>query len=116
MESVYQFLLTFYKIYVWKNSKLLKKLHFDTFETWIILDDAECDADDNSCLFDELFDELTEKIRLRIQNVWWILYCDIEWWFLITYDEADNKYLINGEVLENNINEAACYFYDLFWR
>ncbi len=112
MDNIYQFVLTFYKIFVWKNSTLLKKFYFNTFESQMFLDDAECDADDNSCLFDELFDELTDKIRSKVQNIWWILYCDIEWGFLITYD--NEHYLINGEVLEDNINEAACYFYDLF--
>lgn len=116
MESVYQFISTFYKIFTSKNSNLLKKFYFNTFESQIKLDDTECEEIDNSCLFDELYDELTEKVRKRIQNIWWIIYCDIEGWFLITFDEADNQYLINGEVLEKDINEAACYFYDLFSR
>lgn len=116
MDNIYQFVLTFYKIFVWKNSTLLKKFYFNTFESQMFLDDAECDADDSSCLFDELFDELTKRIREKVQNIWWILYCDIDWWFLITYDKESDQYLINGEVLEENINEAVCYFYDLFWQ
>lgn len=116
MENVYQFVLTFYKIFVSKNSNTLKKFYFNTFETQLKIDDGECDDTDNSCLFDELYDELTEKIKKTIQNIGGILYCDIDWGFLITRDEASWDCLINGEVLEKDINEATCYFYDLFSR
>ena len=45
------------------------KFYFNTFECEITLDDAECDEADNSCLFDELYDELVSKIRKKIQNI-----------------------------------------------
>jgi len=116
MQEIYSFLLAFYNAYNTNNSTNLKKLYFNTFETEIRLDDTECDEADNSCLFDELYDEFVDRIKWLVQNIWWILYCDIDWWFLITYDKESDQYLINGEVLEKNINEATCYFYDLFWQ
>lgn len=113
MDEIYSFLLTFYKIFQAQNSTALKKLHFNTFEAELKLDDTECDEADNSCLFDELYDEFVEDVKKKTQNIWWILYCDILGSFLITL-ESEWKYLINWEDLEEDINEATGYFYDLF--
>lgn len=114
MDKIHSFLNTFYKAFQSKNSTVLKKLYFTTFETELKLDDIECDEADNSCLFDELYDEFVIRVRKEIQDIWWIIYCDVLGWFLITFDESDWTYLINWEVLEEDINEATGYFYDLF--
>lgn len=114
MKEIYQFILTFYKIYNTKSSWQLKKLYRETFEHDVYINDSECDSFDKSCMFDELYDELINQIWKLIQNVWWIIYCDLFWWFLISEDWEEWRYRINSEELDEKINEAAGYFYDLF--
>lgn len=114
MQEIYLFISTFYKVYNNKSSWQLKKLFRDTFEYEMTLNDSYCDDMDKSCMFDELFDELTDHIWKYIQNVWWIVYCDLFGWFLVSEDWEEWKYRINSDTLDQKLNEAAWYFYDLF--
>lgn len=121
MKEIYLFLSKFYKIYCVKDSIWLKKAHYELFWEPISIDDSICEKEDNSCMFDELYDIFVDNLDSHMQTIWLILYCDLLWQFLISYDEKQKLYLINWESLEefemewDNIQEAIWYFYDLFW-
>lgn len=121
MKEIYLFLSKFYNIYCIKDSIGLKKTHYELFWEPISIDDSICDKDDNSCMFDELYDIFVDNLDSHMQTIWLILYCDLLWQFLVSYDEKQKLYLINWEDLAEfeleweNIQEAIWYFYDLFW-
>ena len=121
MKEIYLFLSKFYNIYCIKDSVGLKKTHYELFWEPISIDDSICDKDDNSCMFDELYDIFVDNLDSHMQTIWLILYCDLLWQFLVSYDEKQKLYLINWEDLAEfeleweNIQEAIWYFYDLFW-
>lgn len=121
MKEIYLFLSKFYNIYCIKDSVGLKKTHYELFWEPISIDDSICDKDDNSCMFDELYDIFVDNLDGHMQTIWLILYCDLLWQFIISYDEKQKLYLINWEDLAEfelgweNIQGAIWYFYDLFW-
>ena len=121
MKEIYLFLSKFYKIYCVKDSVGLKKTHYELFWEPISIDDSICEKEDNSCMFDELYDIFVDDLDSHMQTIWLILYCDLLWQFLISYDEKQKLYLINWEDLAEfeleweDIQEAIWYFYDLFW-
>lgn len=121
MKEIYLFLSKFYNIYCIKDSVGLKKTHYELFWEPISIDDSICEKEDNSCMFDELYDIFVDNLDSHMQTIWLILYCDLLWQFLVSYDEKQKLYLINWEDLAEfeleweSIQEAIWYFYDLFW-
>lgn len=114
MKDIYQFILTFYSAYKKQSSWQLKLLYRDTFWYELSINDSECDNVDKSCMFDELLDEFVTHINTLIQNIWWIVYCELFGWFLVSADWEEWLYRINSERLDKKLNEATEYFYDLF--
>lgn len=114
-NDIYKFIRTFYKIYKTNNSELLKQFYFETFSEWVHIDDIECENDDrNTCLFDELYDDLIDRIRWTIQCIWSILYCEaIDDTFLIS--KWSDQLLLNWEPIDKKDYDAFEYFYDLMF-
>ena len=70
--------------------------------------------DRNTCLFDELYDDLIDRIRWTIQCIWSILYCEaIDDTFLIS--KWNDWLLLNWEAIDKKDYDAFEYFYDLMF-